>query len=175
LWCGQSYAALIDFLMLHPDLGVYVVDTDWGVAVLRSPNAQPPAVDEALRSAWRALPDEPNERFTFFNANRRNLLNLISVDEFLARERLLPTDLLSRQFTEVFPVGRSYDSEQRPEFLRDLARVHAHMGNIAEARRLLEIALVENHEDVIAKGLLANLLSQSEVAGRETASGSSPS
>jgi len=88
-WTGQSYAALVDFLLLHPERPVYVVDIDWGVAVIGSAAGAPATAGEAA-SAWRQLPDDYSTRFAFFEANRAALLNLCSVGDFLRRERLGP-------------------------------------------------------------------------------------
>jgi hypothetical protein len=86
-WAGQSYAALIDFLLSHPERSVYVVSVDWGVAIIGSPMGKPLG-PEVPSQAWRALPDNYEERFTFFVANRKALLNLINWNEFLKREQL---------------------------------------------------------------------------------------
>lgn len=156
-WAGQSYVALVDFLLSHPEIGVYVVDVDWGVAVIGSQNAKPLNISSALSSAWRTLADNTEDRFGFFSTHRRELLNLVSIDEFRSLERLRVAETASRQFLELFPAGRTYDHDQRPDFLRDLARVHLLLGNATEGRRLLEAALAERSDAPYTRELLAKL------------------
>lgn len=50
VWCGQTYASLTAFSHQHPNLAITVLDTDTGVALIRSRNSQ-------LRSRW--LPPAP--------------------------------------------------------------------------------------------------------------------
>jgi hypothetical protein len=40
-----------------------------------------------LLGEWRSKRDDPMEAFAFFQAHKRVLLNLITTDEFFARER----------------------------------------------------------------------------------------
>lgn len=75
----------------------------------------------------------------------------------LPAERRRTTKPQVRQFQEIFPIGRSYDEQGRGGLLRDLARVHAAVGNTDEARRLLELAQAESPEVKFLSELLANL------------------
>jgi hypothetical protein len=90
-WCGMTYAALIDFVAGEPDLDIYTVDTDYGCAVLTK---RPPAAvlgnasrpdPEALKG-WKAIGADFRDRFRFFDAHRGELLNLVTIPEFLERE-----------------------------------------------------------------------------------------
>jgi hypothetical protein len=152
-WCGQSYAALIDLLLRRPSLEVYVVDVDFGVAVLRSDSRARHTISGPLAAAWTAIGDDPARRFAFFQAHRQELLNLIGVEEFLRREGF-PGALGTQAFLELFPPGRRYDADRRPDFLRDLACTHLKLGNRDEARRLLEAALTERPGGAYIKQLL---------------------
>jgi hypothetical protein len=57
-------------------------------------------------------------------------------------------------FQGLFNAGRNYASTTRTDFLRDLARVHRAMGNLEEAKRLLEIAHTERPEGAHIKKML---------------------
>jgi hypothetical protein len=90
-WCGVSYQAYVDFISERHDLAVYTVDTDYGCGVIRklakpSPEGATAAGAELLAD-WRSKRDDPMEAFTFFQAHKQVLLNLITTDEFLVRER----------------------------------------------------------------------------------------
>jgi len=156
-WAGQSYAALIDFAILHPRLSVYVVDVDWGVAVIKKFREERFPPRDGLAAEWRELSDSPERRFAYFDSHRKDLLDLITVDEFLARERLSTETAASQEFTNVFPPGRPYSGDRRPDFLRDLARVYIAMGDKVEARRLLEMALAERPSGGFIRKLLEGL------------------
>jgi len=100
-WCGVSYQAYIDFVHSRNDLTFYTVDCDYGCGVIR----KKPHVTEfgqrarttlsmlrrlptrRLRRQWREAKQAGGEDvFAFVLVNRVALLNLISVEEFLARE-----------------------------------------------------------------------------------------
>jgi hypothetical protein len=90
-WCGVSYQAYVDFISGRHDLAVYTVDTDYGCGVIRklgapSPESATPASDELLAD-WRSKRGDPVEAFAFFHAHKQVMLNLITVEEFFARER----------------------------------------------------------------------------------------
>ena len=173
-WAGQSYAAYIDFVLMHPELSAYVVDTDWGVAIIKARRSERVAGREALAAAWRALPALPEERFAFFAGNRQALLDLVSTEDFLVRERLTDRRVREPDFQWMFPPGRSYVTEQRPDFLRDLARVHIRIGNVEEARRLLEMALAERPTGVFIRDLLHGLPPQAAGVATRTPAGEGP-
>jgi hypothetical protein len=156
-WAGQSYAALVDHLLLHEGSAGYVVDIDWGVAVIGSRGAPVYRPPSAIVDGWRERAGDPVARFAYFDANRRTLLNLIRVDEFLARERLAVDRPIAPEIEEVFPQGRDYAKDCMPDFLRDLARMHLALGNRAEGRRLLEAAAAERPDGPYIRRLLEEL------------------
>jgi hypothetical protein len=90
-WCGVSYQAYVDFISERNDLAVYTVDTDYGCGVIRKlaePSGETSTqADAELLGDWRSRRDDPIEAFAFFQSNKQVLLNLISVEEFLAREQ----------------------------------------------------------------------------------------
>ena len=92
-WCGQTYAALIDFMGMNPDVEGYTVATDFGCGVLRrrTGTAPPPAADPLWRAAWKALRGDWQAQYRFFDSRRSELLGLVSVAEFLVREGLRPS------------------------------------------------------------------------------------
>lgn len=70
-WCGTSWQGFARLRATRPDLEMYVVDTDWGCGFVR-PGRQ------RVYSGPRATYDD-------LDSNRHELLNLISVREFLQR------------------------------------------------------------------------------------------
>jgi SAM-dependent methyltransferase len=103
-WCGVSYEAYIDFVDARDDLAFYTVDTDYGCGVirkragnafirlgrrlLRAFDAVADGEGRRLMQEWRTLKGDHARRFDVFERHKRTLLNLISVDEFFAREKL---------------------------------------------------------------------------------------
>lgn len=70
-WNGTSWEGYAWHRKHSPDLEMYVVDVDWGVGFVR-PGKQ---------VTW----DGPTEGYDALKANRQDLLNLISISEFLER------------------------------------------------------------------------------------------
>ena len=92
-WCGETYAAMIDFVAGDPALDVYTVDADFGCAMIRRrPAAGLPAgptrPDPIALAGWGV--GDPADRFRYFEAHSAGLLNLVSIEEFLVREGLVP-------------------------------------------------------------------------------------
>ena len=109
-WCGVTYQAYIDFVTGRDDLAYYTVDIDYGCGVIekigappfwrrafgalaghlktRTPEEQAKAAAKAkILDTWRqAKGSDPITCYAFFEANKQALLNLISLEEFLARE-----------------------------------------------------------------------------------------
>lgn len=100
-WCGLTYSAYIKFVLSHPELVYYTVDTDFGCGVIRrlpvDPHlAAPSGTNQSrLLQQWQCEEQRSRDMFDFFCRHRRELLNLISVQEFLAREDI-KLSLLSR-------------------------------------------------------------------------------
>lgn len=67
IWNGTTYLGFIQFKAEHPGLSCFTVDTDFGCGVV------------TRRSL---LENEPLINWEFFDKNREELLQLISVDEF---------------------------------------------------------------------------------------------
>src|ERR1700722_11416255 len=93
-WCGCTYCAYIDFVFALPELSYYTVDTDFGCGVIqKAPAAQgtpvrkPDAVVD-LSESWRAARNRDADMYSFFDQHRRDLLNLVSVRQFLAAEHV---------------------------------------------------------------------------------------
>lgn len=72
-WNGTVYKAILELRARRSDLEIFVVDTDWGVGVVRVGTAVP--VDQAKVQA--AMED-----FSVFDANRTELLDLRSPEAF---------------------------------------------------------------------------------------------
>ena len=60
-------------------------------------------------------------------------------------------------FRGVFNAGRDYARDSRPDFFRDIARVHERAGDRVEAERLLRIALQERPNGAVIKDRLKAL------------------
>jgi hypothetical protein len=90
-WCGVTYCAYIDFVWSR-QVDHYTVDTDYGCGLVKKP------VGHGKEQTGAGLASKTVERwrrertargydiFDFFHKHRRELLNLVSVDDFLARE-----------------------------------------------------------------------------------------
>jgi len=73
-WTGTVWKAWARQRITKPDLYMCVVDIDWGVGIIR------PGKQEPLHLLGNYGLD--NLDYQFFDRNRKNLLNLISVEEF---------------------------------------------------------------------------------------------
>jgi hypothetical protein len=105
-WCGETYAAFIDFTEGRPGIEFYTVNTDFGCAVVRrqARDTAPATVggaDGRARALWRALERDHESRFHFFDSRREDLLNLVSVETFLAREGIAKISWTSDGFSWV--------------------------------------------------------------------------
>jgi len=67
-------------------------------------------------------------------------------------------------FRGVFPAGRDYARDSRPDFFRDIARIHERTGDRAEAERLLRIALQERPTGAVIRERLEGLEASRAVA-----------
>ena len=87
-WCGATYKAFLDFVLGRDDLAYYTVDTDFGCGVIRkgAPGVQP----ERLIPEWRKFGNDLQAAYRFFVQHQRELLNLVTVEEFKRRERIPP-------------------------------------------------------------------------------------
>lgn len=95
-WFGVTYCAYIDFVLSHPDIVYYTVDTDCGCGVIKKPlpnqvsgiktDCSP---EGQLARLWFGERSQHRDMFPFFRQHRRELLNLISVKDFLAMENIV--------------------------------------------------------------------------------------
>lgn len=105
-WCGVTYQAYIDFVSHRDDLDFYTVDTDYGCGIIRKSGptplrrafasiqlGRPPSIGPmtgaeraSILADWQTKGDDPSAAFSFFDAHKQVLLNLISIDEFLAQK-----------------------------------------------------------------------------------------
>jgi hypothetical protein len=88
-WCGLTYAAFLDFVHRRADLDFCVVDTDWGVGIVRRKQDFPTTNQgdvsmEATRLRQDVIAQARQLEWDYFDAHRQRLLHLVSVDEFLA-------------------------------------------------------------------------------------------
>ncbi len=93
-WLGVTYLAFLDLVAERPELDYCVVDLDTGCGILRR-SASPRA---------RSRPEELDYRdWSVYLANQKNLLNLLSVDQFLADYRLRPRTAAARAYRLLAP------------------------------------------------------------------------
>jgi hypothetical protein len=71
-WNGDTWKAFVDFKAHYPNVKCCVVDTDFGVGVIQN---NPNKVTTLQDNFWN---------WEYFNSNRKQLLNLITWDEFKA-------------------------------------------------------------------------------------------
>lgn len=93
-WCGQTYAAYVDFVLSQTAITYYTVDTDYGCGVIKTqpgtrPDDQSMLVPRCIAQQWRSIGEEYRQRFRFFESNKKQLLNLVPVGRFVAIEMLV--------------------------------------------------------------------------------------
>jgi len=98
-WFGVTYCAYIEFALSDPSLVHYTVDSDCGCGVIKKlPRATATATatmtEKDRRSnefarLWFNERGRQRDIFDFFCQHRRELLNLISVKDFLERENIV--------------------------------------------------------------------------------------
>jgi|TARA_R110000851_G_scaffold37132_5_gene96176 hypothetical protein len=72
-WCGDTWKAFVDFRS-REDLFMYTVDTDWGCGVIKRGKQNP------------ILIEEEDLNYENLNSNRKEWLNLITVEEFISKD-----------------------------------------------------------------------------------------
>jgi hypothetical protein len=78
-WLGVTYLAFLDLVAERPELAYCVVDLDTGCGVLQRPPASP------ARPRGHTL---DYRDWSVYMANQREILNLVSVDQFLTTHRV---------------------------------------------------------------------------------------
>jgi hypothetical protein len=68
-WNGDTWKAFVDFKENNPTYGCYVIDTDFGVGVIHNSGIE------------YKIENKIND-WNYFNSNKKQLLNLITWDEF---------------------------------------------------------------------------------------------
>jgi hypothetical protein len=96
-WSGATYEAFIDFVSNRSDLEFYTVDTDYGCGIIHKQSAGAESAEAASSidernernqalANWQAQRDISwQAAFSFFEEHKEVLLDLISLDEFLAK------------------------------------------------------------------------------------------
>lgn len=77
LWNGDVYKSVLKFQKENKTHAVYTVDTDYGCSIILK-NVKP----DSSRDVTDAEYDQGIADWDYFNANRKRLLNLITVTEF---------------------------------------------------------------------------------------------
>jgi hypothetical protein len=94
-WCGVTYKAYLDFVTGRDDLEFVTVNTDYGCGIIRkrgTNNHQAVMPKERLEliRRWRSIGDDFALAFRFFEENNRDLLNLVSLGDFIEQHRGRP-------------------------------------------------------------------------------------
>ena len=94
-WSGATYQAFIEFVSNRNDLEFYTVDTDYGCGIIHKQSAvtveTASSIDERNKrnealANWRFQRDNSwQAAFSFFEEHKEVLMNLVSVNEFLAK------------------------------------------------------------------------------------------
>lgn len=91
-WNGTCYKAILSYGPATPFI-YYTIDTDWGVGILK-PFRQI-SEDSSFGAMMINMADldytKAQEDWDYFDKNRKELLNIISVEEFLKREAIHAT------------------------------------------------------------------------------------
>jgi len=80
-YCNNSWEALAKLRTTDPNLEIFTVDTDYGVGVIRRGSQKLYVGDIPFRKEYNSG-SNISEEFEFLNNNKKELLNLISTDEF---------------------------------------------------------------------------------------------
>ena len=87
-WCGLSFAAYLDVVLFTPGLHYITIDSDYGCGLItksdllsRFPTSSI-TLEPDLVLQWRAL--GLSQKYGFFKKHYRELLHLVSPDEFLS-------------------------------------------------------------------------------------------
>lgn len=77
-WTGDAYKAVLKYKEGRFDNQLYVVDTDWGVGILHATVSLGDFSTIPVRDYKQGI-----ESWAYFDKNRKELLNLVSVNDFL--------------------------------------------------------------------------------------------
>ena len=75
IWNGDVWKSIVKLRCTDPTLEINVIDTDWGVGVIRKNNSD----------IYKKEPLEKCLEWNYFDSNRESLLNIISVDDFFKK------------------------------------------------------------------------------------------
>lgn len=75
LWNGDVWKSVVKLRCSNPDLEIFTIDTDFGCAVLRRGN----------QKLYDKVPLNAALNWNYFCVNKKELLNLISIEEFSAK------------------------------------------------------------------------------------------
>jgi len=109
VWSGVTYLAFLDLVRERPELDYCVVDFDMGCGVVR--RRETTLEKDAIRPApavWTAsfrsgVPGHDYRDWPTYMANRSQILNLVSVPEFLRRYRVRPLGFTARFYHRFAP------------------------------------------------------------------------
>lgn len=73
VWHGDVWKAILKLRMERPDIEIHTVNTDEGCGIIRPGKQELFKVEEYAKDIYT---------YNFFNQHRKNILNLITVNEF---------------------------------------------------------------------------------------------
>lgn len=86
-WCGVTFIAYIDFVTRSERLKYCTVDTDYGCGIIQHGDAiQENLVPLSVLEAWNRVRLDPRAAFHFMHDNKQELLQLISINNFIRAE-----------------------------------------------------------------------------------------
>lgn len=109
-WLGVTYLAFLDVVRERVELEYCVVDLDTGCGIVRRRDAtrerdtSRPTPAVGTSSPRASLLAHDYRDWATYMANRRQLLDLVSVPEFLARNRVRPPGIGARVYRRLAPV-----------------------------------------------------------------------
>jgi len=80
-WTGDTYKVSIVLANAYPEF--YTIETDWGVGILKNSEDKDLKIEVVTNEHFNKF------GFDYFEKNRKELINLITTEEFLEREKIL--------------------------------------------------------------------------------------
>ncbi len=113
-WLGVTYLAFLDLVAERPELEYCVVDLDTGCGILRREGREAKTSSAPVRPRVTGL---DYRDWSVYMANQKAILNLVSVDQFLAEYRVRPLGLAAWSYHRLAP------ALERTELLDRVARM----------------------------------------------------
>jgi hypothetical protein len=112
VWWGVSYKLYVDFLLERDDLTYCTVNTDFGCGMVRkTPKTKlyrrATDMGEELAQAWRNIGGDFTAAYRFYQSHQQQLMNVVSVSDFLAAERESAREIVPLKHPVLKPIAES--------------------------------------------------------------------